>query len=115
MTLFLPLETFFNSVLVGTRKCRENKLAGIRMARMDRQVIALRHNVNDPLEVAEIQMRLDALRVQIKRKVDKVDVSCPFTIPKQATFDAVRSSKDSELGRCDTRAYLNVRKLNLLE
>jgi hypothetical protein len=65
MSFLLVLETFFNGILVRAREGSEDQLPGVRMSGMDGQVIALGDNVNDMLNVAEINVRVDALCVII--------------------------------------------------
>lgn len=76
---------------------------------MDRKIIALRDDVDDALDIAKIQVRMDALSVEIECEVDNVDVSRAFTVAEQATFYSIRACKNGELGSCDTSSAIVVR------
>ena len=69
---------------------------------MDRKIIALRDDIDNALEIAEIQVRMDALSVKIKSKVDNVNISRPFAVTEQATFYSISTCKNGKLGSCDT-------------
>jgi hypothetical protein len=65
MSFLLVLETFLNGILVRAREGSEDQFPSIRVPGMDGQVIALGDNVYDMLNVAEIDVRVDALCVII--------------------------------------------------
>lgn len=63
MSFLLVLETFLNGILVRAGEGGEDQLPSIRVPRMDGEVIALGDNVYDMLNVAESDVRVDALCV----------------------------------------------------
>lgn len=63
MSFLLALETFLNGILMRAREGSEDQFPSVRMPGMDGKVVALGDNVNDMLDVAEINVRVDALRV----------------------------------------------------
>lgn len=63
MSFLLALETFLDGILMRTRKGGEDQFPSVRMPGMDGKVIALGDDVNDTLNVAEINVRVDALCV----------------------------------------------------
>lgn len=69
---------------------------------MNREIIALRDDVDNTLDIAKVQVRLDALSVEIERKVDNVNVSRPLAVAKQATLYSIGACKNGKLGSCDT-------------
>lgn len=47
---------------------------------MNRQVIALRDDVDDRLDITEVDVGMNALSVQVKSEVHEIDVACAFSI-----------------------------------
>ena len=78
---------------------------------MDREVVACGYNVDDRLDVAEVNFRVDALCVQVQRKVDKVDIAGSLSVAKQTTFDSISTSEDTELRGGDTSACKSTQTL----
>ena len=57
----------------------------------------------------EIEARIDALRVEIQRERDEIDVAGAFAIAEQAALDAVGAREQREFGRRDRGAAIVVR------
>jgi hypothetical protein len=68
---------------------------------MDGQVIALSDSVDNMLNVAEVDVRVDTLRVVVQSEIDEVDVPCALPVSKKAAFYAISSSKNSKFGGGD--------------
>ena len=69
---------------------------------MDWKIITLCDDIDNALDIAEIQVRVDALSIEVESKVDNVNVSRPFAVAKQATFYSISACKNGKLGSCDT-------------
>ena len=63
MSFLLALETFLNGILMRTGEGSEDQFPSVRMPGMDGKVIALGDNVDDMLNIAEINVRVNALSV----------------------------------------------------
>jgi len=55
------------------------------------KLVALGNNIDDSLDIAEIDVRADALRVQVESDLDQIDIACPFAISEKTAFDSLRS------------------------
>ncbi|OQV66803.1 hypothetical protein AK51_01625 [Serratia nematodiphila DZ0503SBS1] len=87
----LPLcgETFLDRILMRTGEGGKHQLAGIRMARMHRQLIALFHHLHHLLQAAEVETRRHALGIEIQRQRDQIDVAGALSVAEQAAFDPI--------------------------
>jgi len=90
---FLPRCTFgkafADGVLMGAGKGGKDQLTGIRVARMQRQLITRRHRLNHLLHIAEIKPRRHALGVEIQRQRHQINVAGALAVAKQAALDAI--------------------------
>ena len=102
MAFRLVLEPFLDRILVRAREGSEDQFPSVRVPWMNRQVIALGDNVDNTLNVVEIDVWVDALCVVVQGEIDEVDVACTLPVSKEATFNAVCSSKNAKLSSGDT-------------
>ena len=102
-------EALLDRVLVRAGERGEDELAGIRMPRMHRQRRAVLGGADDGADVGEIELRIDALRVQVHRQRDEAHVAGALAIAEQAAFDAIRARHHRELRRGDAGAAIVVR------
>lgn len=72
------------------------------MAWVDREIITLRDDVDDMLKIAEVEIRVDALGVEVQGEVDEIDVAGTFTVSEQTAFDSVATSKKSKFSRSNS-------------
>jgi hypothetical protein len=98
MAFLLVLETFLEGILVRAGESGEYQFPGVRVPWMNRQVIALGDNVNNVLDVAEIDIRVDSLSVIVQGEIDEVDIPRTFPISKEAAFNTVCSGKNTKFG-----------------
>src|SRR5690606_38463886 len=77
-------KAFLDGVLVGTGKGSENQVAGIRVARVYGQLVAIFHTAPDFINIGEVQAGVDALGVQVQRQRNQADVASAFAVAKQA-------------------------------
>lgn len=64
---------------------------------MHRQLIALRDDVDDRLDVAKVDIWRDTLRVQVESDLYEIDIAGALAIPEQTAFHSLRPCEDAEL------------------
>ena len=67
------------------------------------------HHAPGLVELAQVEPRVDALREQVERERDQVDVAGALAVAEQASLDPLRAGHQAELGRRDGRAAVVVR------
>lgn len=72
---------------------------------MDREIIALCDDVDDMLKIAEVEIRVDALGVEVQGEVDEIDVAGTFAVSEQTALDSVATSKESKFGGSNSSTY----------
>ncbi len=96
-------------ILVRTRERREHQIARIRMARVHRQLVAILNQLAHGVDVRKVQARVHALRVQVHRQRDQIDVTSALAVTKQAALDAIRTGHHGQFGSGDGGAAVVVR------
>jgi hypothetical protein len=96
---------------VGARESGIDKFTCVWVTGMDGQVIALCYRVYNGLYVADIQARMNALRVEIQSQVYKIDISCPFSITEETTFDSVPTTKQTKFYCSNSSAFMTFNEL----
>ena len=84
-------------ILVASRKRGENQLAGVRMARVHRQLRAFSGDGTDLIHARKIKLGIYALAVEIHRHGHNVHIACPLTVAEQSALDTVRARHDAKL------------------
>jgi len=84
------------------REGSKDQFSSVWVPGVDGKVITLGDNINDMLNVAEIDVRVNSLRVIVQGEIDEVDVPCALPVSKEAAFYAIRSSKDTKLSSGNT-------------
>jgi hypothetical protein len=79
------------------------------MTRMYRKLVATLDHAAHCVDVREIEARVDALRIEVHRERDEVDVAGALAIAEQAPFDAVRARHQRELRSRDRGAAIIMR------
>ena len=82
-------EGLLDRVLVRAGERGVDQVAGVRMARMHRQLVAMLDGAADLVDVGEVQPGCHALRVEIQRDVHQVEVAGALAVAEQAAFEAV--------------------------
>ena len=72
-------------------------------------LVAIFHRLDHRVDVREIELRIDALRVQIERHRHEIDIAGALAIAEQAAFDAVGARHQAQLGRGDAGAAVVMR------
>jgi hypothetical protein len=93
MPFLLVLKAFLDCILMRAGEGSEDQLPSVWVAGMDGQVIALSDNVDNTLNVAEFDVRVDTLRVVVQSEIDEVDVPCALPLSKKAAFYAISSAR----------------------
>ena len=102
-------EALLDRILVRTRERREHQVARIRMARVHRQLVAVLDQLAHRVDVREVQARVHALRVQVHRQRDQVDVAGALAVTEQAALDAIGAGHHRQLGGGNGGAAVIVR------
>lgn len=85
------------------------------MAWVDREIVTLGDDVDDMLKVAEVEIRVDALGVEVQGEVDEIDVAGTFAVSEQTALDSVATSKESKFGGSNSSTYSRVSVLQTLQ
>ena len=85
----LRREALLDRVLVRSGKGREHQVADVGMARVNGQLIAGFGAARCLIDVGEIQLWINALRVQVKRQGHDVDVAGALAVAEQSALDAL--------------------------
>lgn len=67
---------------------------------MDGKIVTVYNRIDCRLYIAEVEIRVDPLCVQIKGEGDDVDVACTLAIAEQAAFYSISTSEDAKLCCC---------------
>ena len=86
-----------------------DQVADVRMARMHRQLVAVLDRARGSRRCRRSRARVDALRVQVERHVDEVDVAGALAVAEQAAFDAIGAGHHGELAGGGAGAAVVVR------
>jgi hypothetical protein len=76
---------------------------------MHRELIAVLDGSLDLIEIAEVDMRVDALTEKIQPEGYQVNVSGALAVTEQAALDTVCAGKVAELSGCNPGAAIVVR------
>src|SRR5690606_5056189 len=106
---FLVRPGFLDRVLVRTAERGEDEFARIRLARGDIHAGAALVHLPDLVDVREVQFRVDALRVEIQRDHDDIQISSTFAVAEEGAFDALGAGQHAEFGGGDPGAAVVVR------
>src|SRR3546814_5051343 len=78
------------------------------MARVDGELVAIFDHPDHLVDVREVELRVDALRVHVERDGDEAGVAGAFAIAEQTALDAVGAGEQAEFGRRDAGATIIV-------
>src|SRR5580698_1767483 len=91
-------QPFLDGVLVGAGASRKHEVADVRMTRMNGKLVAGFRAMRDRIDVGKVELRIDALGVQVHRERYDIDVTGALTVTKQRAFDALGASHHGEFG-----------------
>src|SRR3546814_1106938 len=68
---------------------------------MDGELVAIFDRRDDLVDVREVELRIDPLRIHVERDGDEAGVAGALAIAEQAAFDAVGAREQTEFGRSE--------------
>jgi hypothetical protein len=71
--------------------------------------VAVLHGSTDLVDIAEVDLRVDALAIEVQTQCYQVHVARPLAVAEQASFDSIRSGQHRQLRVGDSRATVVVR------
>ena len=89
-------EALVDGVLMRAGERRVDEVAAIRMALVNRDLIAVLDGAAHLVDIAEIDLRIDALAVEIHAQCDEADVAGALAIAEQAALDAIGAGHVAE-------------------
>src|SRR5690606_37493619 len=75
-----------------------NQVADVRVARVHLDLVALFDDFAHAVDVGEVQLRVNALGVQVQCHGHEIDVAGTLAVAEQAAFDTIRASHQAQLG-----------------
>ena len=76
---------------------------------MNRQAVAVLGGAAQLVDVADVELRVDAVHEEIHRKRDDVDVAGAFAVPEERALHPVGAGHHTELGSRDGASAIVVR------
>ncbi len=96
--LLQRLEPLLDGVLVRAGEGGVDQVAGVRVARVHGQLVAVLDRPPHLVDVAEVDERVDALAEQVEAEGDQADVAGALAVAEQAPLHPVRTGHDAQLG-----------------
>jgi hypothetical protein len=101
-------EALADGVLVRAGERGVDQVADVRVTWVHRHLVALFDDLAHAVDVGEVQLRVDALGVEVQRQGHQVDVTGALAVAEQAAFDAVGAGHQAQLGGGDAGATVVV-------
>src|SRR5699024_1248726 len=102
-------EGLVDRVLVRTGERGEHEVAAVGVTFVDADLVAFGHGVDDVVDIGEVEFGVDALRVEVERDRDQVEVAGALSVAEQAPFDPVGAGHHAQLRGRDSGAPVIVR------
>lgn len=99
---------FLDGILMRTAEGRESKVAGVGVAGMNLHAGAALVHLADGIEAAEVEVRVDAVCVEIECDRDDIEVARSLSDSEERALDPVGSSKEGQFGGGSARATVVV-------
>ena len=93
-----PRHAFLDGVLVGAGERGEHQVASVGMAFVNRQLVDGFHGGADARHVAEIQLRVHALREEVHRHGHEVAVAGALAVAEQRAFHPLGTGHERQFG-----------------
>ena len=106
VALGLRSEALLDRVLMAARKGGEHQIAGIGRARVDRDIGAIVHRVDDLIDIREVEFWINALGIHVECDCNEIAIAGAFAIAEQASLHAVGTGHQTEFGGRDTGAAI---------
>ena len=71
---------------------------------MDGEVSAGGNDVDDGLDIAEVQLGVDTLGIELQSESDQVDASCAFAVAEETALDTITAREKTKLASSHTLA-----------
>ena len=105
----MRLHALLDRVLVRAGEGRVDELAGVGMPRVDGQLGAEHGDVADLVDARQVELGVDALREEVERQRDQVDVAGALAVAEERALDPLATGHQRELGRRHRSAAVVVR------
>ena len=102
-------QALVDGVLVRAGEGRVDQVAAVGVALVHGDLVAVLHRATDVVDVAHIQLWIDALAEEVHAQGDEADVAGALAVAEEAPLDAVSSGHVAQLGGSDGRAPIVVR------
>jgi hypothetical protein len=86
----------------------EHEFAGVGLARRDLEARAALVDLADVVDVAEVEARVDAVRVEVQGDGDDIEVAGALAVAEERALDAVGAGEQAEFGGGDAGAAVVV-------
>ena len=103
------VEALLDRVLVRAREGRVDQIAAVGVTLVHRQLVAVLDRTPHVVQVGEVDLRVDALAVEVHAQRDQADVAGPLAVAEQAPLDPVGAGQVAQLGGRDALAPVVVR------
>ena len=94
-------QALVDGVLVRAGEGRVDQVAAVGVALVHGDLVAVLHRATDVVDVAHIQLRIDALAEEVHAQRDEADVAGALAVAEEAALDAVGAGHVAELGGGD--------------
>ena len=91
------MNALVDRILMGTGKCGEHQLSGIRMSGVDGHLAASFIDLDNIVDMLDIQLRIDSLGKHIVGDSEHIHISGALAVSKERTFHALRSCEQRQL------------------
>ena len=98
------VHALLDGVLVATRERRVHQVAGVGMAGMDRQAVAVLGHAAQVVDVVQVELGVDALGEKVEREGDHVHVAGALAVAEQGALDPVGAGQLGQFGGRDRGA-----------
>ena len=102
------VEALLDRILVRAGERGVHEVPDVGVARVHRQAVAVLGRAAQGVDVADVDLGIDALAEQVEGQGDEVHVAGALPVAEQAALDAVRAGHDAELGGRDRGAAVVV-------
>ena len=102
-------QALVDGVLVRPGERRIDQVAAVRVTLVHGDLVAVLHRATEVVDIAHVELRVDALAEEVHAQGDEADVAGALAIAEEAALDAVGAGHVAELGGGDSRAAVVVR------
>lgn len=107
--VFTDFEALLNRILMGPGESADDELAAVGRTWVDGDLGTVFNGVNDRGDVREVDVRVDALGVEVECECDEVNIAGAFAVAEEAAFDTVGAGHLGEFSGRNGAAAVVVR------